>query len=80
MISRQQVGKIISKYGATIGITGVHPHMFRHSFASHLVENGADLRSVQEMLGHSDLATTQVYTHVAPTRLKEVLKTYHPRG
>ena len=79
-ISRQQVGRIVSRYGIATGVAGVHPHMFRHSFASHLVENGADLRSVQEMLGHSDLSTTQVYTHVAPTRLKEVLKTYHPRG
>jgi len=79
-LTRQSIGKIVSNYGAAVGIAGVHPHLFRHSFASHLVENGADLRSVQEMLGHSNLSTTQVYTHVAPKHLKDVLKTYHPRG
>jgi len=79
-LSRQSIGKIVSNYGAAAGIAGVHPHLFRHSFASHLVEHGADLRSVQEMLGHSNLSTTQVYTHVAPKHLRDVLKTFHPRG
>ncbi len=80
-ITRMSILTITKKYAAMAGIgMDVHPHTFRHSFATHLLEGGADLRSVQEMLGHADISTTQIYTHVDRDYLKEVHKTFHPRS
>ena len=79
-LSRMGVWKIIQKYAKLAMIDkAVSPHVFRHSFATHLLEGGADLRAVQEMLGHSDITTTQIYTHLDRNYLKEVHKTFHPR-
>jgi integrase/recombinase XerD len=80
-LSRMALFEIVRKYAVTAGIKKtVSPHTFRHSFATHLLEGGADLRSVQEMLGHSSIITTQIYTHTDRSFIKEVHKTFHPRG
>lgn len=80
-LTRMAVWKFIQEGCSRVGITQhVHPHMFRHSFATHLIEGGADLRAVQEMLGHSDITTTQIYTHIDREYVREIHTLFHPRA
>jgi integrase/recombinase XerD len=80
-LTTQRVWQIIKEIAASAGFdTNVYPHLLRHSFATHLLANGADLRVIQELLGHADISTTQIYTHVDQSRLKAIHKQFHPRG
>lgn len=80
-LTSQRIWQLIKQYAARAGIvSNVYPHLMRHSFATHLLGGGADLRVIQELLGHADIATTQIYTHVDKSGLKAVIKKFHPRG
>jgi integrase/recombinase XerD len=80
-LRREAIWELVKKYASRAAVpTSISPHTLRHSFATHVLAGGADLRQVQEMLGHASIATTQIYTHVDQTRLKRVHRQFHPRG
>jgi len=79
-MTRQDIWQLMKKYGRPLGLGAVSPHSLRHSFATHLMQRGADSRSVQTLLGHSDLGTTQIYTHISNKHLRDAYETFHPRA
>ena len=79
-LTRQSIHKVVAKAGLAIGVENLHPHTLRHSYATHLLAGGADLRVIQEILGHSDISTTQIYTHVNRTHIQEQYLSAHPRA
>ena len=79
-LNRQSIYKLVREYGEKVGLTEISPHTLRHSFATHLVQNRADIRSVQQMLGHADISTTQIYTHMTDAHLRKSYEQFHPRA
>lgn len=79
-ITRQTIFKFIKEYAEKVGLEDVSPHTLRHSFATHLIQNSADVRSVQQMLGHADISTTQIYTHITDAHLRKTYEKFHPRA